>query len=377
VRVLYFSDNSSVHNRRFLEKLASFGHEMWFLDATRDTPPEWPLPAGVRWVRPDRTIPRGAEPSAFEDFLPTLRSIVTALTPDLVHSGPIQSCAYVAALAGFHPLLVMSWGSDLLLHANRNEEWRHATEIALQAADGFVCDCDAARAAALRFAPLPESRIAQFPWGVKRGSFSPIGPVPPADQLALPVGAVPFICTRAWEPFYGVDVLLSAFHLAYSRNNLLRLILLGSGSAAGYVHDFIAGHHLQEVVLTPGAVPESELAAWFRAATAYVSCVESDGTSVSLLEAMATGLPVIVTDNASNREWVTDGKNGWLAAAGSAEKFAEKLLVASALTSEDKKAISIRNRQIVERRADWDANFPRLLHLYEAVVGSPAGRQAG
>ena len=47
---------------------------------------------------------------------------------------------------------------------------------------------------------------------------------------------------------------------------------------------------------------------WFRAADTYISCAQSDGTSVSLLEAMATGLPLIVTDIPSNREWVVEGR---------------------------------------------------------------------
>lgn len=374
MRVLYFSDNSSVHNERFLEKLSSFGHELWFLDATNERPPDWPLPAGARWVRPGRIVQRGADPSAFAAFLPELRSAIRTLAPDLLHAGPVQGCGYVAALAEFHPLIVMSWGSDMLLHAQRNPEWRRATEVALQAADGFVCDCEAVRAAALRFAPLPESRIAEFPWGIKRGAFSPDGPHPTAGQLSLPDGAIPFICTRAWEPFYGIDVLLKAFHLAYQSNPLIRLLLLGGGSAARFVHAFIAEHDLEEVILTPGVVPNRELQAWFRAARSYVSCVESDGTSVSLLEAMGTGLPVIVTDNAANREWVTEGQNGWLAFAGNEEEFADKLLLAACLSDEERQAISIRNREIVERRADWDANFPRLLELYESVVGTPARR---
>ena len=68
---------------------------------------------------------------------------------------------------------------------------------------------------------------------------------------------------------------------------------------------------------------------WFRAADAYVSCAQSDGTSVSLLEAMATGLPAVATDIPSNREWVVDGQNGWLATDASAEEFADPFLRAA------------------------------------------------
>jgi glycosyltransferase involved in cell wall biosynthesis len=108
---------------------------------------------------------------------------------------------------------------------------------------------------------------------------------------------------------------------------------------------------------------------WFRAADTYVSCTQSDGTSISLLEAMATGLPVVVTDIPSNREWVAEGQNGWLAPAGSAEEFANRLLRAARLKPEDRKLFSERNQRIVEERADWDRNFPKLLDMYQRLTG--------
>ena len=89
---------------------------------------------------------------------------------------------------------------------------------------------------------------------------------------------------------------------------------------------------------------------------------------------MATGLPVLVTDIPSNREWVRPGENGWLAAAGSAEDFAGKLLRIAALKPLEREAIGKRNQKIVAERADWDRNFPLLLDLYERLmkVGTPA-----
>jgi glycosyltransferase involved in cell wall biosynthesis len=85
---------------------------------------------------------------------------------------------------------------------------------------------------------------------------------------------------------------------------------------------------------------------------------------------MATGLPVVVTDIASNREWVTEEKNGWLATVGSYEAFADQLLRAANLEPADREAISQRNQNIVAERADWDRNFPGLLRLYETLVSN-------
>jgi glycosyltransferase involved in cell wall biosynthesis len=83
---------------------------------------------------------------------------------------------------------------------------------------------------------------------------------------------------------------------------------------------------------------------------------------------MATGLPVIVTDIPSNREWVREGENGWLARAGSAEEFAQQLLHAARIGPEQRALICLRNQRLVEERADWDRNFPSLVEMYKQLV---------
>ncbi len=370
MRILYFTDNHSDHNRRFLEKLTELGHEVHLLDATQETSAANWLPHGVQEIQTKQIVRRDADPGHFAEFLVELQSWLKELRPDLLHAGPIQTCGYVAALSGFHPLLLMSWGSDILLHARRNAEWARATEVALAAADGFFCDCEAVREASQRYAAIPETRIAQFPWGIRRGSFSPQGPAASRESFGWGSDPFVFISTRSWEPLYNLDVLLQAFHMAYRQNHRLRLLLLGDGSEAGRVRSIIVQNDLNEVVVTPGLIAGTDTPRWFRAANAYVSCARSDGTSISLLEAMATGLPAIVTDIPSNREWITEDKNGWLATTGSSEEFAAKLLRAASRPPDDLDAISERNQSVVAERADWDKNFLKLLRLYEFLARS-------
>jgi L-malate glycosyltransferase len=371
VRVLYFSDNSSGHNQRFLEKLSRAGLEVWFLDPTSNRLAEGWLPEGVRWVRPKHTLPRNPDPSTFAGFLPVFQHLLKEICPDLVHAGPIQSCGHLTAVSAFHPWLLTSWGSDLLYNPERSQQWKEATQIALLSADAFFCDCDAVRFSAKQMADIPDSHIVQFPWGIKKGLFRPVGALPSAEEYKHEPGTHGFISTRSWEPLYGIDTLLEAFRRAYRAEPSLRLLLLGSGSEAGRVREFVAVHGLSSVIRTLGAYGKEDMPKWFRAADAYISCAQSDGTSVSLLEAMATGLPVVVTDIPSNREWVVEGHNGWLAPAGSAGEFADRLLRAVRLSPEQRKLFSERNQSIIEERADWDRNFPRLLEMYERLTGMP------
>jgi glycosyltransferase involved in cell wall biosynthesis len=376
VRILYFSDNASNHNRRFLEKLISCGHEVHFLNLMGSRNREnWP-PSGVKIVETAFAYSPDAKLNECERFVHEFKSIVKRVQPDLVHAGPVQTCAYIAALSGFHPLLVMSWGSDLLWEADRGLEQKRATGVALRAADGFFCDCDAVRSAAKEYVEIPDERIAQFPWGITHGSFGPDGSSIEKERFGWNKDTLVFISTRSWEPIYGIEVLLEAFRRAHARDDRLRLLLLGSGSQTDLIHGFLSDHGLSPFVATPGAIANVEIASWFRAADAYISCALSDGTSVSLLEAMATGLPAVVTDLAANREWITHGDNGFLATAGSPQEFAIEMLRAVHLTPLQRAAIIGKNQNMVAERADWDRNFPRLLRLYESLVTSevPAAR---
>jgi glycosyltransferase involved in cell wall biosynthesis len=367
VRILYCSDNSSDHNLRFLQKISSAGHDVVFCDLVNGNVRDGWLPRDVRSVQHQVAIGARASFSLEREYLSQFRSVLGEVRPDIVHAGPLHTCGYIAALAKFHPLIVMSWGSDLLLHAPRDPACRSATKIALDGAEGFVCDSDAVLVAAREYATLPDWRVAQFPWGISSGMFSPTGPLPSPAVMPFGSETIPLICTRSWEPVYRIDLLLRAFLRAYQQEARLRLLLVGSGSESERITEFIGQNELKGVVLTPGKLERAELPAWFRASCGYVSCAESDGTSVSMLEAMATGLPVLVTDIPSNREWVKPDENGWLAL--DAADFADKLVRLASLTRAQRDAISTRNRQVVASRADWDRNSNRLLELYGRMIG--------
>ena len=306
---------------------------------------------------------------AMAEVAPELTKMFTALTPDLVHAGPVQTCGYPIALTGYHPMLLTSWGADLLMFPERGEDWRQATQIAIEAADGLFVDSASVLQVARRFAEIPDDRVVMFPWGVEAGQFSPDGPRPTDQEFHAEPEACVMVCVRSWEPLYGIETLMEGFRSAHIRDKSLRLLLIGGGSEAPYILRFIHEHHLEDAVTLAGSLDTHHLPQWFRVAKGYISCAKSDGTSISLLEAMATGLPVIVTDIPSNREWVEPGVNGWLA--NDVASFADAMLCVSKLGESERAAISEVNRKVISTRADWDRNFPRLLAMYGYLEENP------
>lgn len=306
----------------------------------------------------------GLRPARLSDgprLLLDLRRVLTEIQPDLVHAGPIQRSAFLVALAGYQPLVSMSWGYDLIRDARRNALWRWATRYTLRRSAVMIGDCDTIRQLAVAHG-IPGERVVTFPWGVELERFSPGSAPGNAETFTL-------LSTRGWEPIYGSDIIAQAFVLVARQRPELRLLMLGSGSQADMLRKIIERGGVQEQVRFPGQVSQVQLPRYYRMCDVYLSASHSDGTSISLLEAMACGRPVIVSDIPGNREWVTPGKNGWLFADGNPVALAQT--ISQAIEQRSKLAeMGQASRQIAEERADWKSNFQRLLQAYQLALNA-------
>jgi glycosyltransferase involved in cell wall biosynthesis len=327
-------------------------HQPLIDEALEDRPP----PASV--IRLDPTSAQDQIKRAIDDS-----------RADVVIAGPIQTGAHLAVLAGAKPLVTVSWGSDILVDADRTPEMRAITEKTLNQSAAVFGDCRAVREAIKRHSSLKDADIVTFPWGIDLETFTP-----GASSLSLrkDLGwedATVFISTRTWEPVYAIDVLIEAFALVHESLPDARLILLGDGSLEGKIRSLIRDRQLNEFVHAPGRVSHALLPDYFRTADAYVSSALSDGTSISLLEAMATGLPAVVSDSYGNLEWVQPGINGELARPGDARLLAEAML---AVATDERTVARMKaaNVAVARSRANWSKNFPLLAQKVESLVRS-------
>lgn len=359
-KILYFSYGYGPHDHRFLTALAGTEHEVFFVRLSgggRQTE-DRPLPEKINqihWAGGRGEFHWRDLPGLTLDF----RRLTRNLQPDLIHAGPIQTCGLIATLAGAGPRLIMSWGFDLLQDADRNRWWRWATRFVLHRATCFTCDCEAARQKAIQFG-ISRDRAVVFPWGVDLKQFFPLKNNPGSRLFTL-------LCNRSWEPRYGVDVLAKAFTLVVASRSDVHLLLLAGGSQEEAIRQILHPGRLDDRVTYAGQVSQRELPAYYHMADLYISPAHVDGSSVSLMEALACGLPCLVSNIPANREWVTDGVNGWLFQDGDANALAARiLLIMNSLESLSK--VGEAARRVAEEKADWSKNFQKLLKAYELVL---------
>jgi glycosyltransferase involved in cell wall biosynthesis len=367
LKVLYISRGYTTHDHRFLKSFAGAGWAPVHLPLVDDRLDKRPLPEGVETVVWPADAGDVDAPGELDHRRRALVDLLGEIKPDVVIAGPVQSGAYLAAMAGARPLVTVSWGTDLLVDADATDESRAVTRYALDNSAAVFGDCLAVRQAVHRHSSIPDDRIVTFPWGIDLALFTP-GPTSLTLRSDLGWGDNEvFISTRSWEPLYAVDVLVRAFSMVRDSRPSTRLILLGDGSMETAVRRMIADRGLTDFVHAPGRASYEMLPDFFRAADAYVSAAVSDGTSISLLEAMACGLPVVVSNSFGNLEWVREGVNGALAAPGDVESLSAAMLSVVANPHETAR-IREANIATARRRANWDSNFPELVRLVERLA---------
>ena len=92
----------------------------------------------------------------------------------------------------------------------------------------------------------------------------------------------------------------------------------------------------------------------------YISASKSDGTSISLLEAMEANRICLVSDFPSNTEIIVDGKNGFLFENGNPESLKQKIVEIQTLTSHEAKIIGRNARSTVQELANWEQHSKAL-----------------
>jgi glycosyltransferase involved in cell wall biosynthesis len=361
LKILYFSKSYTPHDYRFLSSLSRTDHEVFYLklEANKRQTEDRPVPENVQqilWAGGQREFRWRDVPRLTFD----LQRLTRQIKPDLIHAGPIQNCAFIAALSGFRPILAMSWGYDLVMDADKNAWMKWVTRYTLKRSTFFVSDANVSRAKAIEFG-MNSEKTAIFPWGTDIDHFTP--------KTFKPSNLQPFtlFCSRTWESIYGVDVLAKAFVNVATQNPDVNLILLGGGSQGGKIRQILINGGVLDRVHFGGQVAQADLPRWYHMADLYISPSHVDGSSVTLMEALASGLPCLVSDIPGNKEWIEDGVNGWLFRDGNVDDLTQKILNAIK-NRKSFKTISESARQTAEQKADWKKNFGKLLEVYDKVV---------
>jgi len=282
-----------------------------------------------------------------------------------VLAGPLDTVT--SSLLGIDaPVVGLSWGYDLTQAAERGDDVTWLAGLA-----GLVVDSTWNQRIAID-AGVDPAALTYLPWGVDLGTFAYHGPWIDAFLLGVPPHAPLVVSLRAHEPIYRVDDIVRAFAAVPRRPDVHEdypdpyLIIGHEGSQTPMLQELAGDLGVLDRVRFIGRVEEALLVPLLGRAACYVSASQVDGTSVTLLQAMACGTPVVVSDTPGNLDWVVEGRTGFTFPTGDVDALADVLVH---VTARYPLAVVEEARRQVELRADWHANLPRLRSALAAAAG--------
>jgi len=310
--------------------------------------------------------------------LPGLRRLVTAarlsgagfyrelnsINPDVVHAHYISDYGFLAALSGRHPMVMTAWGSDLLVDPGLSLITRRLVKWSLARADLVTYNSQQLGQTAQAMG-APKERLLQVVLGVGPEMLEALQTrmVPPQERAPI------ILSQRSLErDLYNVDVAIKAMPAVIQRVPAARLIVGGAGALRAQLELLARGLGVAQAVEFAGFATWPEgLAERLGKAAVYVSVPSSEGTSVTLLEAMAAGAYPVVSDLPANREWVSPG-TGSVVPVRQVAPLAEAIV--SALDDPDRRSSSAqRNRRLIDERGLWDVNMALVEKAYRDLAG--------
>lgn len=281
----------------------------------------------------------------------TIKRIASDFEPDLVWMHQANSFSFFPTLAlrKRFPLVITVWGSDILIAPKKLFLIRKMVQFILKNVKAITADARFLGEQTLKLCGQvnkPSLHICQF-------GMTPLDVSLDKENLIY--------SNRGHKPLYRIAAIIKGFHrFKQDDSQNWKLIIAGEGEDTPRLKKMVIDLGLSDSVSFVGFLSAKENAEWYGKSKYFISVPESDGTAVSLLEAMYYGCFPIVSDLPANREWIKHKENGYIVTDLDQNYIQESMLV-------DIDQAARINRKQVKESATPEASRQKFISVIEEV----------
>jgi glycosyltransferase involved in cell wall biosynthesis len=298
-----------------------------------------------------------------------LRELVGNFQPDVVHIHWIYAPAYWAARQFGAPIVSTAWGSDVLVHTRKSFLQRRAVRRTLRVSKRVTCDAVHLKERMVAFGGKPD-KIDIIYFGTNCEEYSPANRDPGlTTELGWSKSDRIVMSLRALKPIYDVETLVKAISLVMEKAPQARFVIVGEGEEKTYLQQLCKDLGVEKVVHFAGWLSDEDKRRYVASADVYVSTSTSDaGLAASTAEAMASAVPVVITDFGNNGEWLDQESAGRLFPLRDPVALADR--ITELLSNEGlRKRMGESGRRIILERNSYHREMGRMLEVYRWLVG--------
>ena len=291
--------------------------------------------------------------------------LVNALSAprSVVVSGPLDTVSGHLTEGDFRHIAI-SFATDVMVSATQSAEQLSRLRNLVPSLDTVVTDNYATENALVALGAQLEN-ILRIPWGpdtLRSGkSLARTDCGWPEDKRVV-------LYPRSLEPHYDPLVFVAALEQVVSKFPDTLAVLVETGSLIQVVKQTLEQKGLAENVhFEPPRDPDT-FRSMMALADAVVVTPRTDGTSVTVMDAMALGVPVVSSLTSGSAEWVMEGITGWTFPVGDVDALAAA--IERALTSDPalKAEIVGQAKRLVQEKAGWDVSSQRLAEVIRRAL---------
>lgn len=187
------------------------------------------------------------------------------------------------------------------------------------------------------------------------------------QTLGISKNAKVLLFVGSIEKAKGVYELVSSFNAIYSRHPDIQLIMVGDGPDLAAIKKIAGEGPSRDAIRLPGSIANSEMPEWFGASDLFILPTHYEGLPNALLEAMASGLPVISTRVGGIPEAVRTGETGILVGRRDTAGLIEAMdyLIRNEGPSRE---MGMAAQKTVRENFTWQGNAKKMIGVYERVL---------
>ncbi|MCH7818930.1 MAG: glycosyltransferase [Candidatus Marinimicrobia bacterium] len=362
MKICYLADAASIHTQKWAKHFASKGNEVHIISFRN---------ADIQNVKVHFFDTHGfISISPIASFLSKagyilwtrkIKQLVNKINPDILHAHWATSYGLLAALTGFHPFILSTWGSDIIISPREYWIMKKFVEYSLKKTDLVTATSEMLASATEKFIYDGRS-VHTIPFGVDVDLYFPATTSPRNESICI--GLV-----KSFEEKYGVEYLIRAMKIVVDRGFNSNLVLVGDGSQFDNLVNLGRSLGISNLIKFIGKVDNSKVASYLQTMDIFVvpSISSSETFGVAVIEASSCAIPVIASDIGGLSEVVVDGETGYLIPPRNEEAIAEKIIKLIE-EPELRQNLGANGRKFVLDNYDWNLCAKKMEEVYESIL---------
>jgi L-malate glycosyltransferase len=366
LKVLILANPDSIHTRRWVISLCEEGIEVVLFSLHNFEKSHYSsLPNFISYSLHHsgtlNSIDSKLKKIAYLTAVSKIKKVIIKERPDILHAHYSSSYGLLGALSKFHPFIISVWGSDIYDFPHSSRLAKRIIRYNLSRADRVL---STSKAMAVETCKYYSGEVVVTPFGVDLIRFIKNRNRKFFSKADIVIGTI-----KTLEKIYGIEFLIRAFAKVVAGNSSLslKLLIIGRGSCEIEYKKLVVELNMEDKVIFTGFIDHSEINVYYNNIDIFVVPSLRESFGVSVLEASACEIPVIVTNTGGLPEVIEQNSTGYIVPCQDESAIAEAI---QKYLNDPQSMIAMgeNGRKMVENRYDWLLCVDRMVEVYQSLL---------